>query len=109
MSNHSPDPPAIALEPDELARFLETCTRERRSPTTQRVIDAASYGWLNHFIRDHEAGTAGDNWLSFGDALPDRISDFFARVAIRTGGGPSGEYAVSLSDYFNGVWEKLNA
>ena len=89
MTSEPPSPPATVLEPDELERFLHTCSRERKSPTTQRVIDAASYGWLNRFIRNVESGQMGNDWLAFSDALPDRISDFFARVAIRSGGKPS--------------------
>lgn len=105
MDVEQPESPGEVLGTDELERFLHTCSRERHSPTTQRVIDAASYGWIQRFIRQQTDGTGGPDWLEPGDALPDRLSDFFARVAIRIGGRESGEYAALLSEYLHTRYE----
>lgn len=107
MNIEQPKPPGAVLGPEELERFLHTCSRERHSPTTQRVIDAASYGWIHRFIRQQTAGTGDSKWLEPGDALPDRLSDFFARVAIRIGGRQAGEYAADLSEYLHNRYQQI--
>lgn len=105
MNIEQPKSPGAILGFAELERFLHTCSRERHSPTTQRVIDAASYGWIHRFVRQQTDGTAGPDWLEPGDALPDRLSDFFARVAIRLGGREAGEYAALLSEYLHNRYQ----
>ena len=104
-----PAPPREALSPEELQRFLHRCSRERRSPTTQRIIDAASYGWIHRFILSHTDGPPVSNeaWLDPEDAHADKLGEFFSRVAIRGGDQPAGEYAKTLAGYFEALSKSL--
>ncbi len=107
--NEQPAPPGEALNPEELQRFLDACSQERRSPTTQRTIDGASYTWIHNFIRTHSdeaPGSTGD-WLDLGVAHPDQLGSFFSRVATRAGHKPAGGYAAQLGEYFEVLNESL--
>jgi hypothetical protein len=98
-------PPGEALGPEELQRFLHNCSRERRSPTTQRIIDGASYTWIHNFIRAHgEEPTRPDSeWLDPGLAYAHQLGGFFSRVATRIGDRPAGSYAARLSHHFESL------
>lgn len=92
-----------ALPAEELQRFLYSCSHERRSPTTQRVIDAASYGWIQRFI--HGCGEDGgvhlpDGWSETAGANPMQLSEYFKRVAIRLRGTGSFDYATDLQAFY---------
>jgi hypothetical protein len=107
-----PAPPADVLDEDELERFTHSCSHERRSPTTQRIIDAASYGWIHHFIRfcAGEGPAPGHpDWLDPGTAYPDKLAAYFSRVATRLHDRPSGEYAMELSRYFDELAASMQA
>jgi hypothetical protein len=105
-----PSIPEKALAPEELQRFMYACSHERRSPTTQRLIDASSYGWVHFFIRSHgEDATETsrpDDWLEPHDANPAKLSDFFGRVAIRLRDTGAHDYAKMLEQYFEQLAEE---
>lgn len=105
-----PSIPEKALAPEELQRFMYACSHERRSPTTQRLIDASSYGWVHFFIRSHgEDATETsrpDDWLEPHDANPAKLSDFFGRVAIRLRDTGAHDYAKMLERYFEQLAEE---
>jgi hypothetical protein len=103
-----PSRPEEALSPDDLQRFIYACSHERRSPTTHRMIDAASYGWIHMFIRNHgeNAQPANDpiyRWLDPHDADPQKLGDYFGRVAIRLRSTGAFEYATALEHHFHEV------
>jgi hypothetical protein len=102
-----PSRPEEVLNPDDLQRFMYACSHERHSPTTHRMIDAASYGWIHQFIRSHGENAsvpdAGLRWLDPHDADPQKLSDYFGRVAIRLRSTGAFEYATSLQDHFQEV------
>ena len=101
-----PSRPETALDPDDLQRFMYACSHERRSPTTHRMIDAASYGWIHQFIRSQgegEVAASDPRWLDPHDADPQKLSDYFGRVAIRLRSTGAYNYAVSLQDHFREV------
>jgi hypothetical protein len=104
-----PIPPEEALGPDELQRFSYACSHERRSHTTHRLIDAASYGWIHMFIRHHgeeaRPRESGDDWLALHDADPVKIAAYFGRVAIRLRDTDAFDYATSLETYFDSLAE----
>jgi hypothetical protein len=106
-----PSRPEDALGPEELQRFMYACSHERHSPTTHRQIDAASYGWIHQFIRSHGEGAPpqpeGHAWLDPHDADPNKIGDFFGRVALRLRNTGAYEYADSLARHFHGVGEAM--
>jgi hypothetical protein len=106
-----PSQPQDALAPEDLQRFMYACSHERRSPTTQRLIDAASYGWIHMFIRSHGEDAPppqpGDGWLDTHDADPAKLAAYFGRVAIRLRNTGAIEYAKSLESHFHAVAEKL--
>ncbi len=106
-----PSRPEDALSPDELQRFMYACSHERRSPTTHRMIDAASYGWIHQFIRSHGEATSASEpdprWLDPHDADPQKLSDYFGRVAIRLRSTGAFQYAVSLQEHFQEVARTL--
>ncbi|MGA8039152.1 MAG: hypothetical protein WCA93_03495 [Acidimicrobiia bacterium] len=101
----TPRMPEEALAPEELQRFMYACSHERRSPTTQRLIDASSYGWIHFFIRSHGENATEtprpDDWLEPHDADPAKLSEFFKRVGIRLRDTDAHEYATSLEQYFH--------
>jgi hypothetical protein len=103
----SPSRPREALSPEDLQRFMYACSHERRSPTTHRLIDASTYGWIHLFIRanDEEAGVAdpGDDWLDPHDADPAKLEGYFGRVAIRVRNTGAYDYATSLQTHFREV------
>jgi hypothetical protein len=105
-----PSRPEDALPPDDLERFMYACAHERRSPTTQRLIDAASYGWIHMFIRSHgdEASPpeSGLGWLDPHDADPAKLAGYFGRVAIRLRSTGAHDYAQILEKHFLGVAEE---
>jgi hypothetical protein len=107
--SEKPSQPQDALAPDELQRFMYACSHERRSHTTQRLIDAASYGWVHRFIRSHgedaQLPQPGDEWLEPHDADPAKLSAYFGRVAIRLRETGAFEYATSLEAYFDDMAE----
>jgi hypothetical protein len=104
-----PIQPERALGPDDLQRFIYACSHERRSHTTQRLIDAASYGWIHMFIRHHgeeaRPREPGDDWLAPHDADPAKIAAYFGRVAIRLRNTGAFDYATSLETYFDALAE----
>jgi hypothetical protein len=106
-----PSRPEDALGPEELQRFMYACSHERRSPTTHRLIDAASYGWIHMFIRSHgedaPPASPGPGWLDPHDADPAKLGAFFGRVAIRLRSTGAFEYATSLEKHFLGVAETI--
>ena len=104
-----PAPPREALSSEELQRFLRGCSRERRSPTTRRIIDASSYGWIHRFILAQTDGppVSTEAWLNPGDAYPDKLGGFFSRVATRIGDNPASQYAGTLAAYFEALSESL--
>lgn len=104
----APPQPKDALEPHDYQRFMYACAHERRSPSTQRLIDAASYGWVYRFIHDFgEEATMppapGNGWLDVHDASPRKLSEYFGRVSIRVRNTGAFDYAASLEGYFDGV------
>ncbi len=106
-----PDRPEIALGTDVLQRFMYACSHERRSPTTQRQIDAASYGWIHMFIRSQDEAPEHDpglRWLDPHDADPQKLSDYFGRVAARLRDTEAHDYALALQRHFAEVAENLN-
>lgn len=107
--NEQPISPVEALDGEELERFLRTCSHERRSPTTQRTIDAASYAWVHHFIRGWSEGPSSPDWLDLGGANPDQIEGFFSRVALRLHERASGDYASELARYFHDLDRSIRA
>lgn len=108
--DQSPNRPTEALGPEDLQRFVYACAHERHSPTTRRVIDAASYGWVHRFVHDHEdhpdARPDRPDWLDPHDADPDRISQYFGRVALRLRDTAAHEYAAELERYFQHLAER---
>lgn len=96
-------PPKEALDPDSYQRFMYACAHERRSPSTRRLIDAASYGWVYRFIQENgvesEAPPEGD-WLEPHDATPRKLAEYFNRVGLRLRNTEAFDYAVSLEKYF---------
>jgi hypothetical protein len=107
----APQQPETALSPDELQRFMYACSHERRSPTTQRLIDAASYGWIHFFIRSHgedaEHHPLADDWLEPHDASPRKLQEYFGRVAIRLRDTAAHAYAAELEAYFKEIADLL--
>jgi hypothetical protein len=101
--------PRAALASEELQRFIYACSHERRSPTTQRLIDASSYGWIHLFIRtngeDAPVPEPGDAWLDPHDADPAKLEGFFGRVAIRLRDTPAFDYTTSLEQHFHELVE----
>jgi hypothetical protein len=112
MSERPPQPEE-ALGPEELQRFMYACSHERRSHTTHRLIDAASYGWIHMFIRHHGVEAPprepGDDWLAPHDADPAKIAAFFGRVAIRLRNTGAFDYATTLETYFKELAEAYQA
>ncbi|MGH8873335.1 MAG: hypothetical protein ACRDWS_15340 [Acidimicrobiia bacterium] len=104
-----PSTPRDALSPEELQRFVYACSHERHSPTTHRMIDAASYGWIHVFIRNNgeeaPAEAPSADWLDLHDADPAKLEGFFGRVAIRLRNTGAFDYATSLQEYFHGLAE----
>lgn len=98
-----PEPPREALDPDSYQRFMYACAHERRSPSTQRLIDAASYGWVYRFIQENgvesDASPEGD-WLELHDATPRKLAEYFNRVGLRLRHTEVFDYAASLEKYF---------
>lgn len=96
--------PKDALEPEDYQRFMYACAHERRSPTTQRLIDAASYGWIYKFIHDHGEDADGDppeDWLAPHDANPRMLAEYFGRVAIRLRRTGAFDYTSALENHFH--------
>lgn len=102
-----PPPPENALTADEHRRFIYACSHERHSPSTKRLIDAPSYEWIYQFIQNHgeEAPPipAETDWLDPGDADPQKLSDYFGRVAIRLRNPETHDYATTLEKHFEGL------
>lgn len=103
----APKQPKDALGADDYQRFMYACSHERRSPTTQRLIDASSYGWVYRFIREQgdgpESPPPGDGWLHPHDASPRKIAEYFGRVSLRVRRTDAFEYAVELESYFRAL------
>lgn len=82
---------------------MYACAHERRSPSTQRLIDAASYGWVYRFIQEHgvesEDPHVGD-WLEPHDATPRKLAEYFKRVGLRLRHTEAFGYATSLESHF---------
>lgn len=83
---------------------MYACAHERRSPSTQRLIDASSYGWVYRFIQDHgveaQAPHDGADWLESYDASPRKLGEYFKRVALRLRHTEAFDYAASLEKHF---------
>lgn len=84
---------------------MHACAHKRHSPTTRKLIDAASYGWIYRFIHDFgdEAETpppTGHAWLDTHSADPRKIGEFLGRVAIRLRETPGHLYATELKNYY---------
>lgn len=88
---------------------MYACSHERRSPTTHRLVDASTYGWIHLFIRDQgEEGVRaepGEGWLDPHDADPAKLAAYFGRVAIRLRDTGAHDYAVLLQSHFHSVAE----
>ncbi len=99
-----PSRPADALPTEEMQRFMYACSHERRSPTTQKIIDGGSYGWIHLFIRsnseDGGRDVLGATWYEPYDANPMQISEYFRRVAIRLRNTGACDYATDLQAHF---------
>ena len=101
--------PEQALDPEELQRFVEACSREKRSPITHKTIDAISYGWLQRFISEHLDSAHGTSapWPPPPEVNRVALSGFFSRVMLRTREGPAREYADRLAAHFDETTEGL--
>lgn len=103
----TPQQPHLVLGQEDLQRFMYACAHERHSPSTQRLIDAASYGWVYTFIHSFgdEADTTpgpGDSWLDPHDANPRKLSEYFGRVGLRLRQHPAAfDYATVLEANFH--------
>ncbi|MGH8945110.1 MAG: hypothetical protein ACRDVL_03060 [Acidimicrobiia bacterium] len=101
--------PEQALGSEELQRFVEACSREKRSPITHKTIDAISYGWLQRFVSEHldppDRVTAP--WPPPPEVDRVALSGFFSRVMLRTREGPARDYADRLAAYFDQTTEGL--
>lgn len=108
--NHPPRRPTEALTAEDLQRFVYACAHERHSPTTRRVVDAASYGWVHRFVHDHEdhpdAQPDREDWLDHHDADPGQLSRYFGRVAVRLRGTGAHDYAGELERHFHQLADK---
>lgn len=105
MSNPPPQP-QDALEPAEYQRFMYACSHERHSPTTRRLIDASSYGWVYRFIQTFSEDAPhppapGDAWLDIHDATARKLGEFFGRVSIRVRHTPAFDYAAALEKHYH--------
>lgn len=101
--------PEQALGPEELQRFVEACSREKRSPITHKTIDAISYGWLQRFISEHldESVPVKAPWPPPPEIDLVALSGFFSRVMLRTREGPARQYADRLAAQFDETTEGL--
>lgn len=99
----SPPAPEQVLGEDELQRFIESCSRERRSPITHKTIDAISYGWLQRFISEHldSPDQVTAPWPPPSDVDQVALAGFFARVMQRTREGAARSYAERLAGHFD--------
>lgn len=100
-------PPKDALDADSYQRFMYACAHERRSPSTQSLIDAASYGWVYRFIQENgvesETSPEGD-WLEPHDATPRKLAEYFKRVGLRLRHTEAAfDYATSLEKHFTEI------
>ena len=106
-TRETPRRPREALSPEALQRFMYACSHERRSPTTHRLTDASTYGWIHLFIRENgEEGGAmdgGGDWLDPLDADPAKLAAYFGRVSIRVRNTGALDYATSLQDHFEEI------
>lgn len=105
-----PPQPGDALEQDDYQRFMYACAHERRSPSTQRLIDAASYGWVYQFIHlfDEDAAPPepGEAWLDPHDANPRMLAEYFGRVGLRLRQHPGAfQYSADLEAHFRRLAE----
>lgn len=103
-----PPQPRDGLEPTEYQRFMYACSHERHSPTTRRLIDASSYGWVYRFVQTFSEDAAapppaGDDWLEVHDASARMLGEYFGRVSIRVRNSPGFEYAASLEKHFHEI------
>jgi hypothetical protein len=101
--------PEQVLGPEDQQRFIEACSREKRSPISHKTIDAITYGWLQRFISqrlDSEAA-ADVAWPPPAEVDPVALSGFFSRVMLRTREGPAREYADLLAAHFDLTTEGL--
>lgn len=101
--------PEQALGPEELQRFVEACSREKRSPITHKTIDAISYGWLQRFISEHldSPDKITAPWPPPPEVDRVALSGFFSRVMLRTREGPARDYADRLAAQFDQTIEEL--
>lgn len=105
----TPPAPEQALGPEELQRFIESCSREKRSPITHKTIDAISYGWLQRFISEHldSPDRITAPWPPPPEVNQVALAGFFSRVMQRTREGPAREYADRLAAHFDEATEGL--
>lgn len=101
--------PEQALGAEEFQRFIEACSREKRSPITHKTIDAISYGWLQRFVceRLDTPDQVTAPWPPPPDVDRVALSGFFSRVMLRTREGPAREYADFLAAHFDETTETL--
>lgn len=106
-----PPEPQDALPAEDLDRFVQSCSRERRSPLTHKTMDATSYAWVHRFIQayseDPTHAHPESQWLAPTEAHPKALSGFFERVGHRIRRGEARDYALALAGYFHDLDERL--
>jgi len=105
----SPAAPEQVLGAEELQRFIESCSREKRSPITHKTMDAISYGWLQRFISEHLDSPDGTSahWPPPPEVDEIALAGFFSRVMQRTREGPARTYSEKLAGHFDEASEGL--
>lgn len=105
----SPPAPEQVLGTEELQRFIESCSREKRSPITHKTMDAMSYGWLERFIREHldSEDIVSATWPPPPEIDQIALAGFFSRVMQRTREGAARGYAERLASHFDEASEGL--
>jgi hypothetical protein len=105
----SPPAPEQVLDANELQHFIESCSREKRSPITHKTMDAVSYGWLQRLISEHLDSIDGGStpWPPPPEVDQIALAGFFSRVMQRTREGPARAYAEELAGHFDEVSQGL--